>query len=198
MPSFNREGVAIMNVMALIKDESGGATITMLPFLVVLGVMMFALEMNVMLWDSRKNELQIMADMSSRAGAMGVSTSYAVKERNGHGLDNYHVYVELDKEEANTLAERVYDSFDRISRAEINSIEINPVESFLFPVWNSKTFSYDQRSLSKDMQYKNGNYSVLINAQVKCVWPKLIGIPEKVNANVYSQSAVNGKVTGYK
>lgn len=187
-----------MNVKALIQDESGGATITMLPFLVVLGVMMFALVMNVMLWDSRKNELQIMADMTSRAGAMGISTSYAVKERNGYNLDNYHVYVELEKDEADSLADSVYNSFDRISRAEINSIEINPVESFLFPVWNSRTFSYDQRSLSKDKQYKNGNYSVLLNAQVECVWPKLIGIPEKVHTNVYSQSTAKGKVTGFK
>lgn len=187
-----------MNIKALVQDESGGATITIFPVLVVLGVMMFALVMNVMLWDSRKNELQIMADMTSRAGAMGVNTSYAVKERNGYGLDNYHVYVELDKEEADSLADSVYNSFDRISRVEINSIEINPVESFLFPVWNSKTFSYDQKSLSKDKQYKNGNYSVLINAQVKCAWPKLIGIPEKVNANVYSQSSAKGKVTGVK
>lgn len=187
-----------MNVKALIQDESGGATITMLPFLVVLGVMMFALVMNVMLWDSRKNELQIRADMVSRAGALGVSTSYAVKERNGYDLNNYHVYVELDREEADSLADSLYNSFDKISRTEINNIEINPVESFLFPVWNSKTFSYDQQSLSKDMQYKNGNYSVLMNAQVECVWPKLIGLPEKVNANVYSQSAAKGKVTGFK
>lgn len=187
-----------MNVKALIQDESGSATITMLPFLVVIGVMMFIFVMNFMLWDSRKNELQIMADMASRAGALAVDTSYAVKERSGYGLDNYHVYIELEKEEADSLADSVFDSFDKISRAEINNIEINPVESFLFPVWNSRTFSYDQRSLSKDKQYKNGNYSVLINAQVECVWPKLIGIPEKVNVSVYSQSTAKGKVTGFK
>lgn len=188
----------MMEIKALLHDESGGSILTMFPFLIVLSVMIFALEMNMMNWNSKKNEIQVIADSASRAGALGVSASYAVKERQGHGFDDYHVYIELDKEESNSISNIVLNGIDqKIAGTKILSIEKNPVYSYQFPVWNSKTFSYDQRSLSTEKQYKNGNFSVLIRAEINSVWPKLLGVPEKLNVKVYSQSTARGKVTGY-
>ena len=188
-----------MKLKTLLHEETGGAITIMFPFLVVISVMMFALMMNMMNWNSKRNEIQVMADSASRAGALGVSSSYAVKERSGHGFDDYHVYFELDKEEADSLADVVLNAFgSKITGTEIIDIEKNPVYTYKFPVWNSNTFSYDQRSLSSEKQYKNGNYSVLINSEIDSVWPKLLGVPEKLNVKIYSQSTARGKVTGYK
>lgn len=182
-----------------IDDEAGDGLLVLYPYIALIGVMMFSLVFNVMLWNLEKNGIQIMADSASRAGAVAIKKSYAIRERTGHGLDDYHVYTELNEAEAEQLADKVINTYTKhLKLAEVTQVQKNPVENFTFPVWNSSTFQYDDRSLSTQKQYKNGNFSIHVKGKVKSVWHGLLGVKEELDVEIYSQSAARGKVTGVR
>jgi len=177
-------------------DETGDGLLVLFPVLALLGMMMFALMMNFMIWNTEKNGIQIMADSASRAGTVAISKSYAIRERTGHGLEDYHVYTELNEAEAENLSEQVIEGYKKhIKLAEVTQVDYNPVENFTFPVWNSNTFRYDNRPLSTKKQLKNGNFSVYVKGRVKSIWPRLLGVKDELEVEIYSQSAARGTVT---
>lgn len=186
-------------IREILEGEEGDGLIVMFPFMVLLGVMMFALLLNFMLWNSEKNGLQIMADSASRGGAVAISKSYAIRERTGHGLDDYHVYTELNEAEAEQLSEKVIEAYTKhLKLATVTDVQKNPVENFTVPVWNSNMFRYDEQPLSTEKQYKNGNFSVYVKGKVKSVWHGLLGVKEELDVEFYSQSAARGKVTSVR
>ena len=70
-----------------LDDESGTVTL-LFPGLLVVMFLMMVLVFNIMIWNSQRNDMQIMADCMSRAGATAISKTYAVRERTGHGLQD--------------------------------------------------------------------------------------------------------------
>jgi len=186
-------------IREIIEDETGDGLVVYFMLMSVISFMMLCLMLNFMNWNSERNGLQIMADSASRAGTVAISKSYPIRERNGHGLADYHVYTELNQAEAGDLSDLVIDSYTKkLKLAEVTKVEKNPIGGFTVPVWNSKTFQYDERSISTQKQYKNGNFSVLVEGKIKSIWPGLLGVKEELDVEVYSQSAARGKVTDIK
>lgn len=183
-------------IESLIENEEGGFTLLMLPVILVTGTLIVALIFNIMIMNGKKNEIQIMADSATRAGSLAVKYSFAVKERSGHGWGDYHVYTQLDENLAKELSSQVIQEFQHHSPTLIiDSIEENPI-GFKVPVWNSRNFNYDEKVLSPDKQYKNGNFSMLVNGRVDGVWGGLLGIPNEIPIKIYSQSSARAKVIG--
>ena len=154
-----------------LDDESGTVTL-LFPGLLVVMFLMMVLVFNIMIWNSQRNDMQIMADCMSRAGATAISKTYAVRERTGHGLQDYHVYNELysgkyrdiqgtAKRAADEDADIIYREFKKYNENhgwEVNelSIEYNPEgEKWLNAVWNPKLFAYETKpNLIGKEQYK--------------------------------------------
>ena len=202
----------------LLSDERGVFATAVFPGVMVICFMLFVLVINVLLWDVQKNELQIMADCMSRAGACAVSKTYAVKERTGYGFGDYHVYNELysrkfrddqgtAKRSADEDAEMILREFQNYNRSrgldvDESSIVYNPVGGdFLNAEWSAAEFKYVWKpNMMAKQQYKNGNFSCLFKASINGVWTNVIGlgVGKRLDVWTYSQSMVHGTVTGNK
>ena len=76
--------------------EDGSSLLALFPGLMVVIFVMFALTANYQMWNGQKNEMQIIADSMSRAGACAISQSQAVHERTTNGdWSDWHVYNTL-------------------------------------------------------------------------------------------------------
>lgn len=183
-------------VMRFFKDERGGAIIILGPYLVGIMFLMAVLFLNSLIFSYKKDRLQILADSASRAGALAVSKSYAVRERTGHGYDDYHVYTELDSTRAIDLSTRIVDDSRSKSKGiELIEIEENPSGDYMFPVWNNRRFCYEDKNLNTVRQYKNGNFSIRLLANVETPIKGFFGgIMDARNIEIYSQSMAKGKV----
>lgn len=199
-----------------LDDESGTVTL-LFPGLLVVMFLMMVLVFNIMIWNSQRNDMQVMADCMSRAGATAISKTYAVRERTGHGLQDYHVYNELysgkyrdiqgtAKRAADEDADIIYREFKKYNENhgwEVNelSIEYNPEgEKWLNAVWNPKLFAYETKpNLIGKEQYKNGNFSCVYDGKVSGIWMNAFGTGtgRDLELKFYSQSMAHGTVTGY-
>ena len=202
----------------LLSDERGAFAMAVFPGLMVVSFMLFVLVCNVMLWDTQINELQIMADSMSRAGACAVSKTYAVKERTGHGYGDYHVYNELysrkfydeqgtakrSADENATIVLREFQNYNRSRGIEVDesSITFNPVgPDYINAEWSAAEFKYVYKpNMLAKQQYKNGNFSCVFKASIGGVWTNMIGLGtnKRLDVLTYSQSMAHGTVTGSK
>ena len=205
-------------LLTLLSDERGAFAMSAFPGVMVICFTLFVLVINVMLWDVQINELQIMADRMSRAGACAVSKTYAVRERTGHGFGDYHVYNELfsrkfydeqgtAKRSADENANIVFEEFQNYTRnrgIEVDeaSLTYNPVgDEFINAEWSAAEFKYvNKPNMLAKQQYKNGNFSCVFKASISGVWTNVIGlgVGRKLDVWTYSQSMVHGTVTGNK
>ena len=199
-----------------LNNDRGSVTI-LFPGLLVVVFLMMVLVFNIMIWNSQKNDMQILADCMSRAGASAVAKTYAVRERTGHGLEDYHVYNELysgkyrdkkgtAKRAADEDAEIIYREFVKYNGEhgwEVNelSIQYNPEgEQWLNAVWNPSIFDYEIKpNLIGKEQYKNGNFSCTFDGKVTGIWMNAFGAGRNrdLELKFYSQSMAHGTVTGY-
>lgn len=185
-----------MLVRKILADDSGGTVLIMGPYL-MLGMFLFlVIFVNHMVFATKRNQVQIMADSMSRAGALAVQKSYAVRERTGHGYGDYHVYVELEERKAKELAARVMEAWEPVLKGvTVTRVEENPVGEYTFPVWNSHKFRYEEKPLSYEKQYKNGNFSVKITARLDALMKGYFGgVMDDVDIEVYSQSGSRGQL----
>lgn len=185
-------------ICRLMKEEEGGIILIMAPYLVGIMFLFLVLYVNGMTFAMKRNQAQIMADSASRAGALAVGKTYAIRERKGHGYGDYHVYTELEASRAKELANRVLASYEPLLKGvEVTRIEENPSEGYTFPVWNSRRFRYEEQPLSYEKQFKNGNYSLKINVKIDAVTKGFFsGVMDSAEAEVYSQSTARGRLTG--
>ncbi|XBX10720.1 hypothetical protein QMP26_41200 (plasmid) [Enterocloster clostridioformis] len=184
-------------LLQIIKDKSGGTVVVMAPYMVLMIFLTMVLFINHMVLATKRNQIQIMADSASRAGALAVEKSYAVRERTGYGLGDYHVYNELNEEHAKVLSRMVMEQYEPLlSGITIERVEENPV-GFTFPVWNNRKFRYEEKPLSSQKQYKNGNFSLRIQAKLEAAAKGYFGgVMDTVDIDVYSQSTAKGTLVG--
>lgn len=185
-------------IYRLLKNEDGGTVLIMAPYLVGIMFLFLVLYVNGMTFAMKRNQAQIMADSASRAGALAVSKTYAIRERKGHGYGDYHVYSELEASRAKELANRVLDSYEPLLKGVvITKIQENPSDGYTFPVWNSRRFSYEEKPLSYEKQFKNGNYSLKLNLKFNAVTKGFFsGVMDTAETEIYSQSSARGQLTG--
>ena len=186
-------------VKEVLMDESGGTVLIMAPYMIGLMFLFMVLFINSMILATKKNQIQIMADSASRAGALAIEKSYAVRERTGYGLNDYHVYNELNEARAKELAGRVLEAYEpRLRGITVEEVEENPSgDGYTFPVWNNRRFRYEEKTLTSQKQYKNGNFSLRVKARLEAVAKGFFGgILDQVEIDIYSQSTSRGTVTG--
>lgn len=183
-------------IKGILTEEDGGTVLIMGPYLMVSMFLFLVLFINSMVFATKRNQLQIMADSISRAGTLAVEKSYAVRERTGHGYGDYHVYVELKEDKARELAGRMIEAYEPILEGvTITRIEANPTGPFTFPVWNSRRFRYEERPLTYEKQYKNGNFSVKLSARLDAATKGFFGgVMDVADTEVYSQSMAIGQL----
>lgn len=187
------------------EDEAGDGVLVMFPLFTVVMIMMYCLVLNAMIWSHERNTFQIIADSASRAGAVAVSKTYAIKERNGFGLGDYHVYSELNRLEAEHLSQTVIDAYEKHYEGQakpiskVLTVKKNPVidefgRSVPVITWSSRSFSYYETSLPTDKQYKNGTFGVEMTGIVRGYFTGLLKIKDTLDIAVYSQSAARASV----
>lgn len=183
-------------IKRILQSDDGGTLLVMGPYLMVSMFLFLVIFINSMVFATKRNQLQIMADSASRAGTLAVAKSYAVRERTGHGYGDYHVYVELDGEKARSLAAKVLDAYEPILHGvTVTRIEVNPTDHYTFPVWNSHKFQYDEKPLSYEKQYKNGNFSLKVAAKLEAATKGFFGgAMDVADVEVYSQSTAIGRL----
>ena len=181
-----------------LKDEDGGMILVMFPGLVIIGMMLFAMMFNIMFLSYNRYHTQLMIDAASRSGVIAVDKSYAIKERAGHGMEDYHVYTELDPHESIKNADEIMNCYENdMYGVTITSKEYNPsdLES---PVWNSRTFQYDEKLIPPKKQFKNGSLTIRVTGEMKTVGNGLINNGDNVGLSGFSRSSARGQVTGIR
>lgn len=198
--------------------EDGSSLLALFPGLMVVIFVMFALTANYQMWNGQKNEMQIIADSMSRAGACAISQSQAVHERTTNGdWSDWHVYNTLwsggmyagmgekqgnAKRSMQEDAQMVLDEFNRrYSKAwEIEgTVAYNPAWAEIkAPKWSPDEFEYIYLPQSTSEQYKNGVCTVVFDAKLKGIWTSILGLGSDLKTRVYSQSMARGSVRGRK
>lgn len=184
-----------MKKLEKLQNEDGVISL-IIPTTILWLMMLFFMVWNLMYASGNRYHVQLMLDSASRAGSLAVKYSYGIKERNGHGLDNYHVYTELDEAQADQNALSVIEEYknDMIG-IHIDEVEMNP-SGITSPIWNYRRFKYDEREISHKKQYKNGNFTVRVRGKVDCIGLEFLHLDKDIPIEMYSQSVAKGKVTG--
>ena len=198
--------------------EEGASLLVLFPGLMVVIFVMFALTLNYQMWNGQKNEMQIIADSMSRAGACAINQSQAVHERTTNGdWSDWHVYNTLwsgglyagqgekqgaAKRSMQADAQMVLDEFNsRYNKAwEIQgNVEYNPASpEITAPKWSPDDFKYIYLPQSTSEQYKNGVCTVVFEAKLKGIWTSVLGLGSDLTTKIYSQSMARGSVRGRK
>lgn len=188
----------VERLLEVLRDDSGGTVLIMAPYMIGIMFLFMVMYINGMILATKKNQMQIMADSASRAGALAVEKSYAVRETTGHGYKDYHVYNELNDEKARELSGRIIEQYQShvLKGVTVTQTEENPV-GYTFPVWNNRKLRYEEKPLSSQKQYKNGNFSLRVFARLDAAAKGLFGeVMDTVDIEIYSQSTSRGAVTG--
>lgn len=175
-----------------ISEEEGGATIMAMAY-VFLGAILMLFLVDMMWLCHNRYQVQLMCDAATRAGTLAVEKSYAVRERSGHGLGDYHVYTELDPDEVDRNVEKIIEAYKGdFSKIQIGDYYINE-KGTNSTVWNNKTFSYEEKPLSKEKQYLNGVVNIRLEATHTFLSPDISGHQEVQTEN-RAQSVANGSL----
>lgn len=176
------------------RDEEG-ATLLLMPFVVVLAMSFFMMMFNVMWLSQNRYHTQLMCDSATRAGTQAVEYSYAVRERTGHGYGDYHVYTELNKSKANSNVNKILDAYKNdIKGFELEEVHINE-SGTTSPVWNSRIFEYEEEAINSEKQYQNGVVNLRIKAKIPAVSSAMYGGDDTMEIEHFSQSVARGTVT---
>ena len=177
-----------------IKDEEG-ATLMIMPFIMVLAMSFFMMMFNVMWLSQNRYHVQLMCDSATRAGTQAVEYSYAVRERTGHGYGDYHVYTELNKSKANSNVNKILNAYkDDINGFTLEEVHINE-SGTTSPVWNSRIFEYEDEAINSEKQYQNGVVNLRIKAKIPAVAAATYGGNDTMEIDHFSQSVARGSVT---
>ena len=198
--------------------EDGGSLLVLFPGLMLVIFVMFALTANYQLWNGQKNEMQLIADSMSRAGACSINKTQAVHERDEAGdWSDWHVYNSLwsgglyagageergsAKRSMQANAQMVLDEFD--SRYNHGwwiegTPAYNPAWSEITaPKWSPDEFQYIYLYQNTSEQYKNGVCTVVFDAKLTGIWTSILGLGSDLTTRVYSQSMARGSVRGIK
>lgn len=177
-----------------ILDEDG-ATLVLMPFIVVIAFSFFILMFNVMWSSQNRYHIQLMCDSATRAGTQAVEYSYAVRERTGHGYGDYHVYTELNEGTADNNVKMILDAYkDDINGFQMDEFHINE-SGTTSPVWNSRIFDYETESINSEKQYQNGVVNLRIKAKIPTIMPEMFGGDKQMEIEHFSQSVARGNVT---
>lgn len=177
-----------------LSDEEG-ATLIMMPFIIVLAFSFFMLMFNVMWMSQNRYHIQLMCDSATRAGTQAVEYSYAVRERTGHGYGDYHVYSELNEDRADANVNKILDAYKNdINGFIMEEVHINE-SGTTSPVWNSRIFEYEDESITSEKQYQNGVVNLRIKAKIPMVEPEMFGADKMTEIEHSSQSVARGSVT---
>lgn len=185
-------------ILQVIFDDSGGTVLIMAPYMIGIMFLFMVMYINSMVLATKKNQIQIMADSASRAGALAIEKSYAVRETTGHGYNDYHVYNELNDQRAKELSRHIIEQYQShiLKGVTITQTEANPI-GYTFPVWNNRKLKYEEKPLSSQKQYKNGNFSIRVYAKLDAAARGFFGgVMDAVDIELYSQSTSRGVVTG--
>lgn len=181
----------LKNLIRKIRQNEDGALVVTVPFLIIMMLMLTALIFCVAIWSQKRQQLQIMADCASRAGALAVETQVPVLEDN----NTYHVYSRLNRADANENALDVLDRFD-LKGIEVVDIRFNPEQAdgvvFDTPVWSSRDHKYYRKTISTEKQYHNGNFAVYLKARLMGIWDDLLSLSKDPEASAYAQSMSSG------
>ena len=175
------------------QDNEEGGWLISFPFTVMIFIIFTAMIFNMAMLLMKRQQLQITADCVSRAGTLAVEEQYAVLEGNG----KYHVYTQLDPSLADSYGQAVLNEHERYYKGlEIEGYVFNPDgEAFTVPYWNSRNYRYDDKALTSDDQYYNGDFSILMGADMKGAWTDLLGISRDKYITIYSTSSARGSAS---
>lgn len=175
-----------------ISEEDGAVTIMAIAF-VFIGMILLMFLIDMMWLCHNRYQVQLMCDAATRAGTLAVEKFYAVRERRGYGLGDYHVYTELDPDEADRNAAKIIEAYKPdFSKIKIGDYYINE-KGTDSTVWNNKTFSYEVKPLSKEKQYLNGVVNIRLEATHTFLIPDVSG-HQKVQTENRAQSVANGSL----
>ena len=177
------------------EDEEGSAMLVSAPLLILLLLMLVAMILNIGFIAQKRNELQIVADCASRAGAQAVREDRMTSVKDAYG---WHVYVELDPSAARNNIFSVIRAYQEAnyrstSGFTVNAVDTSPTMGHLYPEYNAAIGEYVYRSMTPSEIYYNGNCAVELSGTVETLLPWLLGLPERDPLRAYSATQAGGQ-----
>ena len=92
-------------------------------------------------------------------------------------------FVEMDYPEGGSF---------EVGHTLYNPVAIPYEGEMKYAEWSSVTHSYQEKRMTPDVQYYNGNFSVYVDGTVRGIWADLLGVNNEVSVAAFSSAIAAG------